>query len=396
MTHTVRIGNIEIGGQNPVIIQSMTDTDTSDVSATVRQIIELNKAGAEMVRLAVNTIKAAKAIPHIRDKLYSHNCTIPLIGCFHYNGHVLLSSVSECAQYLDKYRINPGNVGTGREKDEHFATVIDCALKYNKPIRIGVNWGSLDQKLATDMLDSNAILKHPRPLEEVIRDVVVQSALLSAKRCIERGLPSNKIVLSAKVSGVPDLLYIYKRLAKESNYALHLGLTEAGSGYEGAVTSAIGISLLLQQEIGDTIRVSLTPKPNESRATEVVICQAILRALALRQDKPHVISCPGCGRTDSNYFRQLAEEIKTFITEQMPIWATQYPKVMGLRIAVMGCIVNGPGESKHADIGICLPGKGENHTAQVFVEGEKRHILQEPDIAGQFKDILLAYIRGCL
>ncbi len=393
LTIPVKIGSVVIGGGNPIVVQSMTDTPTSDVEATVNQIIELYEAGSEIVRITVNNLEAAKAVVQIRNKLLAKNYQIPLVGCFHYNGHQLLTEVSECASALDKYRINPGNVGFGDKKEKQFEIMVQCAISYNKPIRIGVNWGSLDKDLTAKLMDENARLTNPLPINEIMREAIISSALLSAEKAEELGLSANRIVISAKVSKVQDLIAVYQGLAKRCNYSLHLGLTEAGMGIKGVVSTTSALAILLHQGIGDTIRASITPKPNESRHQEVRLCQEILQNLDLRSFNPAITSCPGCGRTSSDYFRTLANDIQHFIDQVIGEWRTIYPGVEKLKIAVMGCIVNGPGESKHADIGISLPGSGEQPIAPVFVDGEKRYTLRGDNIAKQFKDIVNDYVR---
>lgn len=391
-THQVKIGSVLIGGNAPIIVQSMTNTDTSDIEKTTDQIIELANAGSEIIRLTVNNDDAAKAIPYIKEKLIKQNCSVPLVGDFHYNGHTLLSNHPDCASALDKYRINPGNVGFGKKKDQQFETIIKLAIKYNKPIRIGVNWGSLDQSLATVLMDKNKNSKNPKEANIVLREALVLSCLESAKRAEETGLGKNKIILSCKVSNVQDLVAIYQKLAKKSKYPLHLGLTEAGIGSKAIVASTAALAVLLQQGIGDTIRVSLTPFPQEPRTKEVSICQEILQTMGIRSFKPLVTSCPGCGRTSSDYFQHLAKEIQDFISKEFPIWKKRYPKAKNLNIAVMGCIVNGPGESKHADIGISLPGSGESPSAPVFIKGKKTHTLKGKNISKDFINIIKKHI----
>ena len=391
-THQVKIGSVLIGGNAPIIVQSMTNTDTSDIEKTTDQIIELANAGSEIIRLTVNNDDAAKAIPYIKEKLIKQNCSVPLVGDFHYNGHTLLSNHPDCASALDKYRINPGNVGFGKKKDQQFETIIKLAIKYNKPIRIGVNWGSLDQSLATVLMDKNKNSKNPKEANIVLREALVLSCLESAKRAEETGLGKNKIILSCKVSNVQDLVAIYQKLAKKSKYPLHLGLTEAGIGSKAIVASTAALAVLLQQGIGDTIRVSLTPFPQEPRTKEVSICQEILQTMGIRSFKPLVTSCPGCGRTSSDYFQHLAKEIQDFISKEFPIWKKRYPKAKNLNIAVMGCIVNGLGESKHADIGISLPGSGESPSAPVFIKGKKTHTLKGKNISKDFINIIKKHI----
>jgi (E)-4-hydroxy-3-methylbut-2-enyl-diphosphate synthase len=391
-THSVQVGSVTIGGGHPIVVQSMTNTDTADVTASVTQVIELVEAGSEIVRLTVNNEAAAKAIPEIKNKLLQKGINVPLAGCFHYNGHRLLQDVPACAEALDKYRINPGNVGFGDKRHSQFGQMIEQALKYNKPVRIGVNWGSLDQDLAAQMMDVNAALPHPKSAEEVLRQALIESALSSAHLAENLGLSPNQIILSCKVSRVQELVAVYAELAKRCNYALHLGLTEAGIGSKGIVATTAGLAILLQQGIGDTIRASLTPIPGESRTQEVIVCQEILQALGLRSFTPQVTACPGCGRTSSTYFQDLAARIQTFLRQQMPIWAKTYPGVEAMNVAVMGCIVNGPGESKHANIGISLPGSGESPVAPVFIDGVKRHTLRGDHIAEQFQQLVIDYV----
>jgi (E)-4-hydroxy-3-methylbut-2-enyl-diphosphate synthase len=391
-THAVKVGNVTIGGNAPIVVQSMTNTDTADALATFKQVKDLYLAGSEIVRITVNNEAAAKSVATIYELLYKEGLNIPLVGCFHYNGHKLLTEYPECAQALAKYRINPGNVGFGQKRDKQFEMMVECAIQYNKPIRVGVNWGSLDQDLSTKLMDDNTKLSNPKSADEVMREALVLSALLSSKQAEDIGLSADKIVVSAKVSRVQDLVAVYQKLAKRSNYALHLGLTEAGMGSKSIVATTAGLSILLQQGIGDTIRASLTPNPNESRTKEVIVCQEILQSLGLRSFTPQISACPGCGRTTSTYFQELAENIQSYITENMPVWKNSYPGVENMNIAVMGCIVNGPGESKHANIGISLPGSGESPVAPVFIDGVKAHTLRGENIAQDFKEILLNYI----
>lgn len=391
-THSVKIGSKYIGSSHQVLIQSMTDTDTADIAATVKQISQLAHAGSEVVRLTVNNDAAAKAVPYIRDELEKLNLDIPLVGCFHYNGHQLLTDYPELAQALAKYRINPGNVGFGKKKDLHFDIMIEQAIKYNKAVRVGVNWGSIDQELAKRLMDENKNSSSPKSSQEILFKALVTSALTSAKRAETLGLRADQIVLSCKVSRPTDLVIVYRALAKQCNYALHLGLTEAGMGTKGVIATTAGLSTLLLEGIGDTIRASLTPKPGAERELEVTVCQQILQSLGLRSFTPQVTSCPGCGRTTSSFFRELADKIQNYIKEQMPVWRSKYPGVERLNIAVMGCIVNGPGESKHADIGISLPGSGEAPIAPVFIDGKKSHTLRGDNIAEEFLDILVKYI----
>ena len=391
-TIAVKIGSIQVGGGAPVVVQSMTDTETANVEASVDQIKALADAGSELVRLTVNDEHAAKAVPLIRKQLDALGCHVPLIGDFHYNGHRLLTSYPECAQVLDKYRINPGNVGFGEKHDPQFKMMIDVAIKYNKPVRIGVNWGSLDQGLLAQLMDQNASAKTPKEANVILQDALVLSALTSAKKAQEIGLPKNKIILACKVSRVQELLQVYRRLAAEDNYALHLGLTEAGMGSKGIVASSIAIGAMLLEGIGDTIRVSLTPEPGSSRTKEVIVCQEILQTMGIRSFAPMVSACPGCGRTTSSFFRELAGEIQTYLRDRMPAWKNVYKGVETMNVAVMGCIVNGPGESKHSNIGISLPGSGESPAAPVFVDGRKVATLRGDNIVDEFKAILEDYV----
>ncbi len=375
------------------MVQSMTDTDTGDVEASVAQVRALATAGSELVRLTVADDAHARAIPKIREALDAAGVEVPLIGCFHYNGHALLKRHPAMAQALAKYRINPGNVGFGDSRDVRFAQMVEAALEHGKPVRIGVNWGSLDQDLAATMMDENARQESPAPAGDVMREVLVRSALDSARRAEDLGLPADRIILSAKSSRVLDLIAIYRALAARSPYALHIGLTEAGMGLRGIVASALGAGILLHEGIGDTIRMSLTPRPGQARTDEVRACQEVLQSLSLRHFTPQVTACPGCGRTTSAFFRELAQRIEDHITAKMPEWRAAYPGVEGLHIAVMGCIVNGPGESRHADIGISLPGTGEDPAAPVFIDGQRAHILRGPDIAERFVALVEAYVR---
>ncbi len=391
-TRAVSVGGVLVGGDAPVIVQSMTNTDTEDAAATANQIKELYHAGSEIVRITVNTEAAARAVPDIKNLLLKDNIRVPLAGCFHYNGHMLLTEYPECAEALDKYRINPGNVGFGKKRDNQFAMMIEAAIRHNRPVRIGVNWGSLDQKMLAALMDENGKSADPKSASEVMREALVRSALDSAKEAEEIGLGGDKIILSAKVSRVQDLIAVYRELAQRSDYPLHLGLTEAGMGRKGIAASAAALSVLLQEGIGDTIRVSLTPRPGESRTEEVLACQDILQSMGLRFFAPQISACPGCGRTTSTVFQELAQEIENFIRAEMPQWKSAYPGVESLNIAVMGCIVNGPGESKHADIGISLPGTGEAPVAPVFIDGKKAHTLRGKNIAQDFQKILLDYI----
>ncbi|QIK38162.1 flavodoxin-dependent (E)-4-hydroxy-3-methylbut-2-enyl-diphosphate synthase [Caldichromatium japonicum] len=393
-TIPVQVGHVTIGNGAPIVVQSMTNTDTADVQATVSQIIELARAGSELVRLTVNHEAAARAVPAIREALDAQGCDIPLVGDFHFNGHRLLSDYPECAQALAKYRINPGNVGKGEKKDSQFATMIELACRYDRPVRIGVNWGSLDQDLVARMMDANARSSRPKPGEEIMIEAMVESAITSAERAVALGLPKDRIVLSCKMSGVQDLIRVYRLLAERSEHALHLGLTEAGMGSKGIVASTAALAILLQEGIGDTIRVSLTPEPGEPRTREVIVAQEILQCMGLKSFAPMVTACPGCGRTTSDTFQRLAQEIQGYLRERMPEWRSRYPGVENLRVAVMGCVVNGPGESKHADIGISLPGSGERPAAPVYIEGEKVATLKGDDIGEQFKRMVDDYVTG--
>jgi len=384
---------VTVGGDAPIRIQSMTNTDTVDVIQTAIQVKELARAGSEMVRITVNTPEAAKAVPHIREQLDRMDVYIPLVGDFHYNGHTLLTDYPECAKALSKYRINPGNVGQGAKRDLQFSQMIELACRYDKPIRIGVNWGSLDQDLLANLMDQNAALSQPKEAKEVMVEALIQSALQSAQKAEEIGLPGNQIILSCKVSAVQDLIAVYRDLAKRSDYALHLGLTEAGIGSKGIVASTAALSVLLQEGIGDTIRISLTPEPGAPRENEVIVGQEILQTMGLRHFTPMVIACPGCGRTTSTFFQSLASQIQSYLREQMPVWKKQYPGVESMNVAVMGCIVNGPGESKHADIGISLPGTGESPAAPVFIDGKKAKTLRGDHIVEEFKEIVDAYVK---
>jgi (E)-4-hydroxy-3-methylbut-2-enyl-diphosphate synthase len=383
---------VTVGGDAPVRVQSMTNTDTVDAIGTAIQIKELALAGSELVRITVNTPEAAAAVPYVREQLDKMGINVPLIGDFHYNGHRLLTEFPDCAQALSKYRINPGNVGKGDKHDKQFGQMIEAAMRYNKAVRIGVNWGSLDQELLAKLMDENAQRAQPFDGKQVMYEALITSAIDSAKLAQSMGMPAEQILLSCKVSGVQDLIAVYRELAQRCNYPLHLGLTEAGMGTKGTVASATALSILLQEGIGDTIRVSLTPQPGEARTQEVVIASEILQALGLRTFVPSVTACPGCGRTTSTTFQELAKEIDDFLRAQMPVWRTQYPGVENLKVAVMGCIVNGPGESKHADIGISLPGSGEAPAAPVFIDGEKAMTLRGDNIAQEFHQIVENYI----
>jgi (E)-4-hydroxy-3-methylbut-2-enyl-diphosphate synthase len=393
---TVRYGEraIVVGGAAPVVVQSMTNTDTVDAIATAIQVKDLARAGSEMVRITVNNPEAAAAVPAIREQLDRMGVDVPLVGDFHYNGHKLLADFPECAQALSKYRINPGNVGQGAKRDTQFAQMIEVACRYDKPVRIGVNWGSLDQTLLARIMDENAQRAEPWSAQAVMYEALVTSAIENALRAEEIGLAGDKIILSCKVSGVQDLIAVYRELARRCDYPLHLGLTEAGMGSKGIVASTAALSVLLQEGIGDTIRVSLTPEPGGDRTKEVVVAQEILQTMGLRKFTPMVIACPGCGRTTSTVFQELADKIQTYLREQMPVWKNQYPGVENMNVAVMGCIVNGPGESKHAHIGISLPGTGESPAAPVFVDGEKKLTLRGDRIAEEFQSIVLDYVKS--
>ena len=390
-TPTVRVGGVAIGSSHPVVVQSMTNTDTADVPATIHQVAQLARAGSELVRVTVNTPEAAAAIPAIVAGLARVGVAVPIVGDFHYNGHLLLTRFPECAAALAKYRINPGNVG-GKRHDEHFKAIVDVAIANNKPVRIGVNWGSLDQALLTEMMDANAAAGSPRDARDVTLEAMVESALRSARFAESTGLPHDRIILSAKVSLVQDLVDVYQRLAGRSDYPLHVGLTEAGMGMKGQVASALGLGLLLQQGIGDTIRVSLTPRPGGDRAEEVRTAQQVLQSLGIRHFEPQVTSCPGCGRTTSTFFQKMAEDIQAHLRERMSTWREIHPGVEELRVAVMGCVVNGPGESRHADLGISLPGTFEEPVAPVYVDGELRVTLRGEDIVAEFLAILDDYV----
>jgi (E)-4-hydroxy-3-methylbut-2-enyl-diphosphate synthase len=393
-TRQAWVGGIPIGGGAPIVVQSMTNTDTADVASTVTQVRALAAAGSELVRITVNTAEAAAAVSAIREKLDVAGCAVPLIGDFHFNGHKLLTAYPQCARALAKLRINPGNVGKGSKRDSQFAIMIEQALKWDKPVRIGVNWGSLDADLLARMMDENARLTDPQDAAHVMREALVVSAIGSAQRAEELGLPGNRIILSCKVSGVQDLIAVYTELARRCDYPLHLGLTEAGMGSKGIVASTAAMGVLLQQGIGDTIRVSLTPEPDGDRTREVIVAQEILQTMGLRSFTPQVTACPGCGRTTSTVFQELAQKIQAFLREQMPVWRERYPGVESMSVAVMGCVVNGPGESKMANIGISLPGTGEVPVAPVFVDGEKTVTLRGERIAEQFQEIVTDYVRA--
>ncbi|MEG6507886.1 flavodoxin-dependent (E)-4-hydroxy-3-methylbut-2-enyl-diphosphate synthase [Methyloligella sp. 2.7D] len=391
-SHGVNVGGVMLGGDAPVVVQSMTNTDTADADATAAQVAALARAGSELVRITVDRAEAAAAVPAIRDKLLAQGVETPLVGDFHYNGHILLTDYPDCAAALAKYRINPGNVGFKDKKDKHYATIIEAAIRHGKPVRIGVNWGSMDQELLTRLMDENARRETPKDARAVMHEALVQSALLSAARAEELGLGADKIVLSAKVSAVQDLIAVYRLLAARAPYALHLGLTEAGMGSKGIVASSAALAVLLQEGIGDTIRISLTPEPGGDRTLEVKVAQELLQSMGFRAFVPLVAACPGCGRTASTRFQQLAQEIQSFIHTSMPEWRQRYPGVEELKVAVMGCIVNGPGESKHADIGISLPGTGEMPAAPVFIDGKKVATLRGEMLADDFKKMVIDYI----
>jgi (E)-4-hydroxy-3-methylbut-2-enyl-diphosphate synthase len=388
----VMVDGIAIGGGAPVAVQSMTNTDTADADATARQVFDLWRAGSELVRITVNSPEAAAQVARIRGKLDALGCDVPLIGDFHYNGHKLLTRYPDCARALAKYRINPGNVGAGAKRDEQFATMIEAALTYGKPVRIGVNWGSLDPELLARMMDENAGRSAPADADEVLREALIVSALESAAQAEALGLPAERIVISCKVSGVQDLILVYRALAKRCAYALHLGLTEAGMGSKGIVASSAAMAVLLQEGIGDTIRVSLTPEPNGDRTREVTVAQELLQTMGLRSFTPMVAACPGCGRTTSTYFQELAQRIQEYLRAQMPVWKERYPGVEEMKVAVMGCVVNGPGESKHANIGISLPGTNESPVAPVYVDGEKTVTLKGGRIAEEFQALIERYV----
>ncbi len=392
MSIGVCVGDVQIGGNAPVVVQSMTNTDTANEAATVEQVAQLARAGSELVRITVNSMEAAAAVPGIRASLDDMGCHVPLIGDFHFNGHKLLTTHPECAKALAKFRINPGNVGHGRKRDEQFATLIETACKYDKPIRIGVNWGSLDPEMLARIMDQNAASDNPQDAKYVMREALITSALESAAKAEEIGLSRNKIVLSCKVSGVQDLIMVYRELAARCDYALHLGLTEAGMGSKGIVASSAALAVLLQEGVGDTIRISLTPEPGGSRSREVIVAQEILQTMGLRAFVPLVAACPGCGRTTSTYFQELAESIQAYVRDEMLVWREQYEGVENMTLAVMGCVVNGPGESKHANIGISLPGSGESPVAPVFVDGQKTVTLKGDTIASDFRQIVANYV----
>jgi (E)-4-hydroxy-3-methylbut-2-enyl-diphosphate synthase len=391
-TAVVEVGGVTVGAGAPIVVQSMTNTDTADVEATARQVAQLARAGSELVRITVDRDEAAAAVPKIKERLAQMNVAVPIVGDFHYIGHKLLADHPACAEALDKYRINPGNVGFKDKKDRQFSAIVEFALQYGKPVRIGANWGSLDQELLTRLMDENSKSPNPKDARAVTHEAMVQSALLSAARAEEIGLAKNRIILSAKVSAVQDLIAVYTELARRSDYALHLGLTEAGMGSKGIVASSAALGVLLQQGIGDTIRISLTPEPGGDRTREVQVAQELLQTMGLRTFVPLVAACPGCGRTTSTTFQELAQDIQNFIRDSMPAWKRRYPGVETLNVAVMGCIVNGPGESKHADIGISLPGTGEQPTAPVFIDGKKAATLRGPTLSADFKQMVIDYI----
>jgi (E)-4-hydroxy-3-methylbut-2-enyl-diphosphate synthase len=388
----VNVGGVWVGGNHPIVVQSMTNTDTADVTGTVNQVMALAGAGSEIVRVTVNNDDAAKAVPKISETLYKFGVRVPIVGDFHYNGHLLLKKYPDCATALAKYRINPGNVNIGKKHDDNFRTMIETAVHYDRPVRIGVNWGSLDGVLLTRMMDENSTLPEPLDAKTVTMNAIVVSALESAAAAERYGLGRDKIIISAKVSGVQDLIYVYRKLARECDYPLHLGLTEAGLGSKGIVATTAALSVLLQEGIGDTIRASLTPLPNGDRTEEVIVCQQILQALELRRFTPQVTACPGCGRTTSTFFQDMADQIQTYLREQMPVWKERYAGIEEMRVAVMGCVVNGPGESKHANIGISLPGTFEEPVAPVYVDGKLVKTLRGDNIVQEFTDMLNAYV----
>ena len=390
----VNVGGVMVGGDNPIVVQSMTNTDTADVTGTANQVISLAKAGSEVVRVTVNSEDAAKALPRVVDTIRLHGCDVPIVGDFHYNGHILLKKYPECARALAKYRINPGNVNIGKKHDDNFRAMIDVAVEYQRPVRIGVNWGSLDGALLTRMMDENALLAEPLDAKQVTMNAIVVSALEAAAAAEKYGLRRDQILLSAKVSGVQDLITVYRMLAAQCDYALHLGLTEAGLGSKGIVATTAAIGVLLQEGIGDTIRASLTPLPNGDRAEEVLVCQQILQALGLRSFTPQVTACPGCGRTTSTFFQDMADQIQNYLRNQMPVWKDGHPGVEEMKVAVMGCIVNGPGESKHANIGISLPGTFEEPVAPVYVDGKLVKTLRGDHIVAEFTDMLNDYVES--
>jgi len=391
-TPTVHIGDVAIGSEHPIVVQSMTNTDTADAKSTARQVAELARAGSELVRITVNTLEAAQAVPDIVRRLEMMSCDVPLIGDFHYNGHQLLSAVPDCARLLAKYRINPGNVGFGRKRDDQFATIIELAMHYQKPVRIGVNWGSLDSTLLARLMDENAALEAPREARLVMREALIVSALESAAQAEALGLGHDQIILSCKVSDVQDLIAVYRELARRCDFPLHLGLTEAGMGSKGIVCSTAALAVLLQEGIGDTIRISLTPEPEQARSNEVIVAQELLQSMGLRAFAPMVTACPGCGRTTSTFFQALTRDVQEFVRERMPEWRTRYQGVENLSLAVMGCVVNGPGESRHANIGISLPGTGEAPIAPVFVDGKKAATLRGETLKDDFLQVIETYV----
>jgi (E)-4-hydroxy-3-methylbut-2-enyl-diphosphate synthase len=392
-TPTVRVGEVAIGSRHPIVVQSMTNTDTADIRATATQISQLARAGSELVRITVDTEAAAASVEGIMDRLEMMSCDVPVIGDFHYNGHRLLQKYPACAQLLAKYRINPGNVGFGKKRDDQFSTIVGLAIEHDKPVRIGVNWGSLDQRLLAKLMDANARLKSPEPADAVMREALIRSALESAEQAENIGLAHDQIILSCKVSGVQDLILVYRELAQRCDYPLHLGLTEAGMGSKGIVSSTAALSVLLQQGIGDTIRISLTPEPGQARTDEVVVAQELLQSMGLRAFAPMVIACPGCGRTTSSFFQSLAQDVTNHVRAKMPEWKLSHTGVENLSLAVMGCIVNGPGESRQADIGISLPGTGESPVAPVFIDGEKAATLRGDDLTAGFLDLIDTYVK---
>jgi (E)-4-hydroxy-3-methylbut-2-enyl-diphosphate synthase len=392
-TPTVKVGRVRIGSDHPVVVQSMTNTDTADAASTAQQVAELARAGSEIVRITVNTLEAARAVPEIQRRLDRMSCEVPLVGDFHYNGHQLLQQVPECARILAKYRINPGNVGFGRKRDDQFATIIQLAMEHAKPVRIGVNWGSLDAALLARMMDENAGLDAPLEASEVMRRALIRSAVESAAQAEELGLPRERIILSCKVSDVQDLIAVYRGLAARCDYPLHLGLTEAGMGSKGIVASTAAMAVLLQEGIGDTIRVSLTPEPGQPRTDEVIVAQEMLQSMGLRAFSPMVTACPGCGRTTSTFFQSLAQDVQQYVRRRMPEWKLQYPGAESLSLAVMGCVVNGPGESRQADIGISLPGTGEAPVAPVFVDGKKHSTLRGDGLTEEFLELIESYVQ---
>jgi (E)-4-hydroxy-3-methylbut-2-enyl-diphosphate synthase len=393
-TPTVRVGNVGIGSCHPVVVQSMTNTDTADAKSTARQVAELARAGSELVRITVNTLEAARAVPEIARRLEMMSCEVPLIGDFHYNGHQLLEEVPDCAKILAKYRINPGNVGFGRKRDNQFAAIIDFAMKYEKPVRIGVNWGSLDARLLARLMDENASSRQPRDAASVMREALIRSAIDSARQAESLGLGHDRIILSCKVSDVQDLIGVYRALGERCDYVLHLGLTEAGMGSKGIVSSTAALAVLLQEGIGDTIRISLTPEPDQPRTDEVIVAQELLQSMGLRAFSPMVTACPGCGRTTSTFFQSLAKDVQMFVRERMPEWKIQFEGVENLSLAVMGCVVNGPGESRQADIGISLPGTGEAPVAPVFVDGKKQFTLRGETLTADFLQLIEDYVHS--